>query len=223
VSEPLVAFRRIGGRWPPEREMLEVDADGDARLWRSIGHVVGRFAGPVPNFAELRDLVKTAENADPPTPAAVPPDAPVEELEAGGRKFHFEEGVDPDGPWGKLANTCRRLMTTLMDKQLAVIRIESHGVGSIRLEHAGSGKLTVELDEAKATLELWRDGKVASQAEAGPLGGGRVEAGPDWSLEIDVPGIDATGGGRLTSRVTFVADDEGVFVPMSVSAPPVDI
>jgi hypothetical protein len=45
-----------------------------------------------------------------------------------------------------------------------------------------------------------------------------VEAGPGWPVEIDVPGIDSEGAGRLTARVQLMADDEGVYVPMSVSA-----
>lgn len=226
MSRHLVAFRRIGGSPPPEREMLEIDDDGEARLWRSIGHVVGRFGGPAPHVGKLRELVKAAESVDPPDEAEdaeVPADAPIEEIEVGGRTVSFEEGVDPDGPWGALAKACRNLMTELLDQPLAAIRIAAHDAGSIRLEHVGSAAVTVELDAAEAKLELWRDRRLASHASTGPLGGGRLDAGPGWTLDIDVRGIDPGDGGRLTARVEFVADDEGVYVPMSVNAPPLDL
>jgi len=114
-------------------------------------------------------------------------------------------------------------MTELLDEPVAAIRIGSHGVDKIRLENAGSKPLTMDLDSATAVLELWRDRRVASHSSSGPLGGCRVEAAPGWTLEIDVPGIDSEDAGRLTARVELVADNEGVFVPMSVSPAPRDL
>jgi hypothetical protein len=89
-----------------------------------------------------------------------------------------------------------------------------------RLEHRGTATLALELDHAQLVLTLWRDGQEAGRAGTGPLAAGRVEAGPGWALDLEVPGAPDPSGGILLARVELVAEDAGVLVPMSVQAEP---
>jgi hypothetical protein len=218
-----VEFRRLGGAPPPEREVLQVDGDGRFTLWRSIGSpAVGRFSGGVPDPAGLAALVAAVEGEQGTGRVEVPAGAPVEEVEVGGAVAAAEADLNPPGPWGPLLAACRRLTESLTDQpDAAVALVGVEAPGRWRLEHRGTGVLPLELDHAELLLTLWRDGQQAGTAGTGPLGAGRVEAGPGWTLELDVPGAPDPSGGILLARLELVGEDGGVLVPMSVQAEPV--
>ncbi len=220
-----VEFRRLGGAPPPEREVLAVDGEGRFTLWRSISSpVVGRFAGTVPDQGGLAALVAAVEGEPGTGEVEVPADAPVEEVEVGGVLAAAEADLDPPGPWGPLLRACRQLSESLTDQPEAAVALVAVGGGDRPtrwlLEHRGTATLPLELDHAELTLTLWRDGQQAGTAGTGPLAAGRVEAGPGWALDLEVPEAPDPTGGILLAKVELVAMDGGVLVPMSVQAEP---
>ena len=218
-----VEFRRLGGAPPPEREVLQVEGDGRFTLWRSIGSpAVGRFSGVVPDPAALAALVADVDGEPGTGRVELPAGAPVEEVEVGGAVAAAEADLDPPGPWGPLQAACRRLAQSLTDQpEAAVALVAVDAPGRWRLEHRGTGLLPLELEHAELVLTLWRDGREAGSARTGPLGAGRVEAGPGWTFDLEVPGVPDPAGGILLARLELVGEDAGVLVPMSVQADPV--
>jgi hypothetical protein len=215
----LLAFRRFNDAPPPERELLTIEDGGAYALWRSIGPVVGRFGGRVPELEALRRLVEATSNVAAPDRSEFTPDASVEELEVGDVTATVEADDRPEGPWGELFAACRRLLAELTDQPIAAVAatIESHD--RLRLDHRGTEALPLELEFARAELRLWSEGQLAATAVVEGLGPGRVEAGPGWSLTVEAPGIEADAAGILTAAVSLVADDGGVYVPLEVAPP----
>lgn len=213
---PLVSYRRQGNAPPPERELLTVDDDGEASGWRSIGRAIGWFGGPVPDLAALRAAVAAADRADLPSLPDLPPDASVETIEIGGRTAHVQARVTPDGPWSPAVEACRSLLDLLVASPVAAICAVVLTDGRVRLEHRGSGVLSIELASLRVSMTLWRDAREAARAGSADPGRGRVEAGPGWSLEIAPPAIDLVGGGSLVAQASFVADDDGLYIPVVV-------
>ena len=76
--------------------------------------------------------------------------------------------------------------------------------------------MTLELDSLPVSLTLWRDAREAARGSAA-ASAGRVEAGPGWSLDVPRASIDLGGGGKLVAVASFIAEDEGVFVPMAAT------
>jgi hypothetical protein len=211
----LVGFARVAFSPPPLRELLTVRADGTASAWRSNGPVVGRFAGPADGIDALRAAVERAAAAGEPEPLELPPDAAWEEVRAAGRTGRFETDAPAPEPWTDLVDRCRALLDSLAASPEAAVAIVLDPDGRVRLEHRGGGTIVLELDSLQVSLTRWRDGREAGRA-ATPVPAGRVEAGPGWSL--DVPDIPVGGdGGRLVAVATFLADDEGVVVPMAAT------
>lgn len=214
----LLRFRRLADAPPPERELLDVREDGTAVAWRSNGRAVGRFAGSVPNLDEVLAAVSAADGEAPPPPPDVPADAAVETVEIGGRAARFESRIPVDGPWGPLVRTCRSLLETMTGSPVAAIGAVLAPDGTMRLEARGTEPLPVELASLEATITLWRDGR---EAASGRVTGGaldRVEAGPGWSVELAAPAMSIGGGGTLVAVASFVADDDGIYVPVSLTA-----
>jgi hypothetical protein len=214
----LLRFRRLADAPPPERELLDVQADGTATAWRSNGGVIGRFAGPVPDPEGLRTAVKGVDGVAPPPDPDLPADAAVEVLEIGDRRARFASRVPVDGPWGPLVGACRSLLDAMTGSPLAAIGATLERDGTLRLEARGPEPLPVELASLEATVTLWQNGR---EAAAGRVVGGeldRVEAGPGWSVELKPPAMEIEGGGTLAGVATFVADDEGIYVPVALTA-----
>jgi len=214
----LVEFRRLADAPPPERELLAIEVDGAAVGWRSTGSSVGRFAGAVGDLEGLRAAAAHAEEGEPPKAAELPADASVERVVLGGRTASVEAGLPVAGPWGPLVDGCRRALDELVASPVAAIAGSVTADGTVRLEHRGRDVLPVELGALRVEVVRWRDGAEAGRAGAGAAGQGRVEAGPGWSLDVAVPGWDASGGGQVVATATFVADDGGVFVPVTITA-----
>ena len=217
-AEPLVSFARIAFSPPPLREMLAVRADGTATGWRSNGPVVGRFASRVDGLEALRAAVAgvAADEGPPPGPVELVPDAAWEEVSAGGHTARFAADDEVEGPWGVLVDRCRGLLDEVSGSPSAAIAVLVDGGGHVRLEHRGDGTLPLELGSLQVSLTLWRDGREAAQAGTG-TSVGRVEAGPGWSLDVPDASIDLKGGGKLVAVASFIADDDGVFVPVSAT------
>lgn len=218
----LLSFARLNDSPPPERELLDVDDDGSFRAWRSIGPVVGRFAGQVPDLDAVRALAEAAAADPAPSRTEVPPHASIEQLTVGEQTATVGIRDRPDGPWGELLRTCRRLLDAARDQPLAALTLDVLGVDRVRLRHLGSEALPVELDFARAELKLWREGEVVAATAAEELGLGRVEAGPGWSIDIALPGFEDREG-LLSASVSLVADDDGVYVPVVVAPPPISV
>jgi hypothetical protein len=220
----LVAFHRLGGYPPPEREMLEVELDGAFRLWRSIAPAVGRFAGQVAEPAEFQRLVEAAAADAPPAGGSVTPDAPIETVVVGDASLRLEAGVAIEGPWGELLDACRRLADDGLRQPIAAIGIELEPPDTVRLVHRGREPLPIELGTAEVQLNLWRDGAPVAIGSTRPKGVDHVEAGPGWSIEIAVPGLAGAGAGLLGGQASFIATDAGVYVPVSatIAAIPID-
>jgi hypothetical protein len=216
-AAPLVSFARIAFSPPPLREMLAVQADGTATAWRSNGPAVGRFGGRADPIEDLRAAVVGVATAEgPPEPLELVPDAAWEEVSASGKTARFAADADVDGPWGALLDRCRSLLDAVSGSPTAAIVVLVDTGGHVRLEQRGDGTLPVELASLQVSLTLWRDGREASRAVTGTTAG-RVEAGPGWSLDVPDASIDLGGGGQLVAVASFIADDGGVFVPVSAT------
>jgi hypothetical protein len=215
--QPLVSFARVAFSPPPLRELLAVREDGTATGWRSNGPIVGRFASRVDRMGPLRAAIADlAGGGQPPGPLELVPDAAWEEVKAAGLTARFGTDDAVEGPWGALLEACRDLLDEMTDSPTAAIVILVDPDGHVRLEHRGDGMLPLELDSVQVSLTLWRDGREASRAAA-RTSAGRVEAGPGWSLDVPDASIDLDGGGKLVAVASFIADDDGVFVPVSAT------
>jgi hypothetical protein len=220
----LVEYRRLSGAPPPERELLTVEEDGSFLLWRSIAPTVGRFAGVIPDPADLATLVAAAaDTPSPPRPTELPSGTSVEVVEVGDVTARVEAGVEVDGPWGALLSRLRDLSGDLTDQPLAAVALVVDDPAMPRLEHRGREALPVELDSATVSVDVWHEGVQVAAARAGPLGQGRVMAEPGWSVRFEVGEVAAPSGGLLMVRASLVVDDEGVFVPVTVTSPVVHL
>lgn len=219
----LVTFSRLAAAPPPERELLTILDDGRAFAWRSTGSAIGRFGGLVPDLDTLRSTAATAiaSVAGPHRdagPLELPPGAAYELVEAGRSMARFEARADVAGPWAPLVGRCRALLDELITSPLAAIAATVEQDGLVRLVHLGPDPLPVELASLEVGLTLWRQGIESARARTTGLGLGRVDAVPGWSLEIAAPDLDLGGGGNLVALASFVADDAGIFVPVTLTA-----
>lgn len=214
----VVAFRRLSAAPPPERELLTVHDDGRAEAWRSNGAAIGRFAGPVPDLEAFRAAAAAAAGAGAPPSPELPAGASLDEVEIGGVTARFEARDPVEGPWAALVEACRALLDGLVASPVAAIGLEVSADGGLRLLHRGSDVLPVELSSLRTELVLWRDGTEVTRKGSADHGLGRVEAGPGWSAEVAAPPGAIEGSGRLVATASFVAEDGGVFVPVTVTA-----
>jgi hypothetical protein len=220
----LVAYQRLSGAPPPERELLTVEEGGAFRLWRSIAPTVGRFAGVIPDAAGLAAEVSAAAGSPPPPPVTeLPSGASVEVVHVGEAHARIEAGAVIPGPWGALLTTLRDLTGDLTDQPLAAVALVVDDPAAPRLEHRGSEALPVELDSAAVFVEVWHEGLQVAASRTGAASRGRVMAEPGWSVSFAVGDVAAPPGSRLTARASLVVDDEGIFVPVTVTHPVVQV
>jgi hypothetical protein len=222
-----VELRRLDDRFPPLRELLFVEPDGGFRMWRSNAAVVGWFAGRLPDAAGFASLAEAAAAEEPPASpggATRPADAVVDELRVGEMTFATAPWDRGSGAWGVLLAACRELLEALLDQPAAAVALvlpslDQGAPGTARLEHRGEGVLPVELGAASISVEAYTDagGRVGFATAEGP-GLRHVDAGPGWTADLSIPPLDVQAGTEIVVRVTFVADDEGVVVPVQLSA-----
>jgi hypothetical protein len=213
-----VAFTRSSDAPPPMLDTLDVDEDGSWRAWRSVGETIGRFSGS--DLGSVVGLARRAAAEPPPTASDVPADATLDRLELGDGHAVAIVGVStrPTGAWGDLFDACREAIEDATTHPTAAISIVVLGHDRVRLEHRGTDMLPVELGRVQAQASLWTTAGAFLATGTGGVDLGRVEAGPGWSVEIPLEGIDPTLPGGLVVSVSFVADDGGVFIPVMLAA-----
>lgn len=217
-----VAFARLSDAPPPLREMLDVDDDGSWRAWRSVGLAIGRFAGSGDAAGgagrRILELAAEAEASEPPRDGGDAPDATVDSIDLGDRSVWVPYRKTPDGPWGKLFQATRDLLDEAVSHPLAAIGMELAGPNRVRLEHRGTEPLSLEFGAAGVEATLWTPDGIFVASGTGKVDAGHVDAGPGWSIEVPLDGIDPAAKGEPVVFVSFVADDAGVYIPVVLSA-----
>jgi hypothetical protein len=213
-----IAFTRSSDAPPPMLDTLDVDEDGSWRAWRSVGETIGRFSGS--DLGSLVGLARRAAAETPPTASDVPADATLDRLELGDGHAVAVVGAStrPSGAWGDLLAACREAIEDATTHPTAAISIVVLGHDRVRLEHRGTGALSLELGGARAQASLWTAAGEFLATGTGGVDLGRVETGPGWSVEIPVEGIDPMIAGGMVVSVSFVVDDGGVFIPVMLAA-----
>jgi hypothetical protein len=212
------SFSRLSDAPPPLREVLDVADDGTFTMWRSVGEIVGRFAGSIPGAAAAGALAADAASAEPPATLELAPDTTVDTVTVGGRTMATTQHRRPDGPWGELLALGRELLDALVDRPAAAIAASLPSPTVLRLEHRGDGTLPVLLGGAVVDVRVWSPTDLVAQVFAEPPDAGQVEVGPGWFLEVPLPELALPAGTTLAVDVSFVADDGGVLVPMVARA-----
>jgi len=214
----LVTYSRLADAPPPERELLEVEPDGRARVWRSNGTAIGRFGGTAGDLAGLRAAAEEAAAGEPPTVGELPPGAALEIVAAGARPARRAPPAAVAGSWAQVVDLCRGELDAQVAWPVAAIAGVLGADGGFRLEHRGSETLPIELGALVVEVVLWRGGAEAARGRMPGEGLGRVEAGPGWSIQLAGPAVDLRGGGTLVAVASFVADDAGIYVPVAITA-----
>jgi hypothetical protein len=223
-----VSFLRLSSAPPPLRETLEVEDDGSWRAWRSNATAVGRFAGDERGGRRVLDAARAARASGPPPPASAGGvlDEATDELDIDNTAVEVAYGDTPAGPWGDALAAARDLIADAANHPLAAVALRIMEPGRLRLEHRGSETLEVELGSGRFEAIVYDAAGLPTDSTFGPVDLGQITAGPGWSAELQVEPIAPPPGGKVEVEVSFVADDDGVYVPVSVSgswtAPPVD-
>jgi len=217
-----VSFARISGAPPPAREILEVEADGSWTAERATGRAVGRFAGPADEAggvgARIVELADAAAENEPPGIGDQRVDATVDRVTVGERSLVAEYRSDPGGPWGELLRSCRALLEEAIDHPVAAIAMNIAGPGVLRLEHRGSEPVRLDLGGARAEGTVWTEAGEFLTRGKGRLDLGPVEAGPGWTQDIVLEGLDPEADGNLVAIVRFAIESGGTLVPAALSA-----
>jgi hypothetical protein len=215
-----ITFARLSDAPPPMREMLEIEDDGSWRAWRSVGQAIGRFADRGGADAAGRRIVELAaatEEADPPAASEFHPDATVDTIRVGERSVAVSYRASRTGPWGELLSATRGLLDDAISHPTAAIGLVLVANDRVRLEHRGTDPLPIELGSAQVEATVWQHG-VFVGAGTGRVEAGHVDTGPGWSLDVALDGIDPAANGEAVVFVSFVADDGGVYIPVTLSA-----
>jgi hypothetical protein len=184
-----VSIARSGGRTPPpDREHLDIAADGTFSLWRSVrSPVVGAFAGRLDDdrSAHLRELAAAAAAAEPPA-AKQMPGAATETITVGPASLRTGSSNDLPGPWGELVSVLRSWLVELTASPAAAIALDVAADGSsAKLVHRGDGTIPVDLSSLSVRAVVWGPGwEQRGQWSAESPAAGRVDAGPGWSHDL---------------------------------------
>jgi hypothetical protein len=213
-----VSFSRLSSAPPPLREIAEVEADGSWRAWRSVGTAVGRFAGG-DGGSRVLEAVRAALDAQLPAPAEGGTlDEATDEIVIDGSALEVPHGHVPAGPWGEALEACRDLVARAPEHPLAAIAVTMAGPGLVRLEHRGSEALEVELGSGRVEITTHDERQIPVQSTFTALDLGAVEARPGWSAEVRIDPVEAPTGGMVGVEVSFVAVDDGVHIPVTISS-----
>jgi hypothetical protein len=214
-----VSFARLSSAPPPLRELLEAEADGAWTAWRSNGAIVGRFAGRSEAAARLVEIARSAARDDP-SPAdhdTSTLDGATDSLEVEGVTVEIGHGDAPDDPWGRAFAAARDLLGAATEYPLAAFALVVSGPGEIRLEQRGPETLEVELGSAGVELTSFDAKGIMAASSRSAIDLGRVEAGPGWRIDLPHAAIDAADAAERLVELSFVAVDDGVYVPMLLS------
>ena len=186
MGPSLLRVRRTGGAFPPDLELLAVEADGSFRLWRTIAEAsrppspVGAFGGTVPPaLLERLSALTPAEDVTLPLPA----DAATLEVEVGGHRLQGPDDARPTGAWAEVVEVVGALLGSLTDQPVAAVALEVEPDGSsAALHHRGPHGLWLSLARVGVLVTTWKaPGEVADQWRW------------DGDLTGDAPPDDATG------------------------------
>jgi hypothetical protein len=212
-----VTFSRTSDEPPPLlRERVEIRDDGAWTAWLSTGPAVGRFGGPADPAAPGARILALAEA----TAGVAPPDggkpafdATIDRVTVDGRTLAIEYRQDVDGPWGELLLECRSFLDAAASHPLAAVALAIAAPDRARLEHRGSETIGVDLGGARAEGTVWTESGEFLTRGTARLDGGLVDAGPGWSVDVPLQGLDANKPGSLVvSMELTVFDDEGPVV-----------
>jgi hypothetical protein len=223
-----LSFLRLSDAPPPLRELLDVEEDGSWRAWRSNASAIGRFAGRDAGGRGVLEAARAATASGPPptSGAAGVLDDAVDELTIDGSTVEVAHGHIPAGPWGEALEAARDLVTDAPNHPVAAIALDVREPGLLRLVHRGSEPLEVELGSGRFDAMAYDTDGMPTASTFGPIDLGQVTARSGWTADLAVEPMVPPPGGRLDVEVSFVADDDGVYVPVSLSsswsAPPVD-
>lgn len=211
----LVRLTRLSDAFPPARELLEIGDDGGFTGWRSQGPLVGACRGTLAGIDALRDLVRRARESAPPPARDLPLDATADLLAVGDRELRVAASASPDGAWGDLLRAARAILEDEVPlAPYAAVELQVAAAAAPRLVHRGDAPIVLELGAGWAEVTRWRDDVPAGSDETRDLAAGRVEAGPGWSLDLDLAVPAGEPGDLVTASAWFVVEDGGVLVPV---------
>lgn len=213
-----INYNRNGGfQEPPDWEQLEITADGNYKLWRSVSWTtypptpVGRFGGPLPG-----PLQAALDKAAQPALAAgnlellPPPDAATETVALNDTTTAMlGTGTEVEGGWGPLLEQLREALGTLTAQPLAAVAVEIANDGrTARLVYRGTEPLFLNLTGLRVRATLWRAGMVAGDWQSDPApansANAKIQAGPGWAFDIPLGhGFELDSGSHLIVTVNF--------------------
>jgi hypothetical protein len=221
VGEPILTYVRAGGSPPRDDESLEVDADGNFRLRRTIGTTrVGEFGGTLPpsEAAALRQAAAGLDDVPAPdeTDDARTPGAPTESIETISGAIVVASDAEQPAAIAALFDTVRALTDDLVEFPLAAIELTARRTPpGASLRSVGATAATVDLaslttlatvtDADGRTLQTWSSPPSTVRAPE--------PAAEGWTrdLALDASRLDRASarGNRLTVRVELGIVDAG--------------
>ena len=224
AEQPLVAYRRSGGREPADDERLDVWPDGRFAARRTVGgRRIGRFAGQLGDGA-LSDLGSKASAVAAAGDVAVPTpmDGATVSVLVGGREARVGSNEQIEGPWGLLISALKGLLDgDAVARPVAALELMA-SASEASLRHVGSEPLEVDtssvavravrLDAQGLVLGRWQGSAAPAQVEDT-----RTTTTPTWTTtapgwELELPfrhGLELTRDDWLQVWVTLAVRDGG--------------
>jgi hypothetical protein len=220
-AKSLVTFDRVGGRPPADDEAVTIAVDGTFTAHRTLGgRRIGRFAGSLPP-ATLRALTRDVDGvADADDVAiATPADGATETVRIGRRaRVRLGSNERPPGPWAALVGRLRDVLReVVVESPIAALELQDTDDGGVRLAHAGTEPLELDLAGAswQATrldaqqVPVARTGGAIDAAAAGEALGAWTRAIPGWTLDLPVREAASPADGSGLQVVVYVTVRDG--------------
>lgn len=213
-----ITYHRAGGRPPVDDERLRVDGRGTYTLWRTVAaEAVGSFGGALPT--DLADLQRLADRAvaGGELQLQAPPDAAIEHINVGSVSARLPASADPPPPWSELVAALRQLLREGQRQPRAALVLVSDGPGHVRLRHAGSEPLRLDLSELAIRGTVWQ-GSTSVERLQWNFDGGHVEAGPGWRRDLELaPSVPLSEERFVVFFADFRIEREGYPLPVRVT------
>jgi hypothetical protein len=222
AAEPLVSFRRSGGREPSDDERLDVWPDGRFEARRTVGgRRIGRFAGELDeaDLADLEGKAAAAAGAGD-VNVATPMDGATVSVIVAGAELRAGSNEPLDGPWGDLVGGVKSLLDgPVLGAPVAGLELDATASQAV-LRHIGDAPLEVDtasvavravrLDAQGAVLGRWQGTAAPAQVEDAPRTAAATWVTADAGWELDLPfrhGLELTLDDRLQVWVTLQVRD----------------
>lgn len=211
-------------RLPQLDEVLKIADDGSFSMRRSVSAAsspaspIGTFAGKLSGdrWSQLHAAAQKA-GAEGSRSWVALPDSPIDRIRVDDAEATLGMRHAAEGPWGELAGLLRPMLSTLTSSPLAAIALEV--TDGARLVHCGEDELKVELSELVLEAVQRRGDDTVARWEAGPVGSGKVAAGPGWRKDLPFDhGFDLQDGDRVAVLVTFEVRVGNRWSPVSLQA-----